>query len=215
MKQVIIDYSSEPNCLKELRDNGREYEDLKNGCLKEVRTILKTSQNEFCAYCERKLTPTIFIEHYKSREEHPELQLEFSNFIAVCSGKTYIDKLTGKHIEHCDTSKANQEIKIDPRIKEHIDSIYYESDSTIKSTNSDFNNDLNATLKLNSELIRKRREEVFDRNFKNLRESAHKLNLNFNDTIQLGIKKSFETNTEYSGYLNYRYKKLAEENNPT
>jgi len=215
LKKVTINYSSEPICLKELRDKGYTYDDLKDECLKEVRKILNESQFGFCAYCERRLTSTIFIEHYKSRDSYPNLQLVFSNFLAVCSGKTYLCKRTGDHIEHCDTSKGDDQIKLDPRNKDHIATIYFESDSTIKSTDPEFNEDLNVKLKLNSNLLKGKREEEFNRNFKNLREIALKLNLDFKQTIQLGLEKSKDNISEYSGYINFRYLKLSENGNPT
>lgn len=214
MKQIKIEYNAEPDCLKELRDNQYSYEDLKDDCIKLVRQILNSSQFGLCAYCERRLTSTTFIEHYNSREHHPEEQLKFNNFIAVCSGKTYLCKKTGKHLEHCDTSKGEQAIQIDPRQKEHIDTIYYESDASIKSSNSGFDHDLNDILKLNLGLLKKKREDEFNRNFKNLRAVAIKLNLDKQNAIELGIRKLNENLTEYSGYLHFRYSKILDGNKP-
>jgi uncharacterized protein (TIGR02646 family) len=144
MTLIEIDLNLEPLCLKDLRSNSlNTYSDLKDVCKTEVTDVLREGQKNLCAYCQKSILDVITIEHYLSQAEHPNAQLDFSNFLGVCTGKFYIDKMTGKHVEHCDTSRKNISLSIDPRQHGHIKTIYYGDDGKIRSKDANFDSDLN------------------------------------------------------------------------
>lgn len=111
----MIDTDKEPQCLETLRTNGHHYIDLKGECKNEVRAELSEQQKSYCAYCERKLDPLVFIEHYISQSQDPSQELVFSNFLGVCSGKYYLDKMTGKFIPHCGDSRQSLALSINTK----------------------------------------------------------------------------------------------------
>ena len=208
MKTVTIQYDKEPECLRKLRENGDTYESLKNSCKEAVRNIIAKDQGGTCAYCEKRLTNHVFLEHFISRSADPSKELNFDNFLGVCSGKTYIDKITGKHIPHCDTSKGEHPLSVDPRELSHIKTLYYESDASLRSNNSQFDSEITSLLNLNFDRLKVMRENEFNRNFRNLREASHKLGLSKKQTIELGLRKLGENLAEYSSYLEHRYSTL-------
>lgn len=210
MTLVEIDYTLEPECLQTLRMNPiKRYSDLKDECKKEVVDLLKSEQNYLCAYCQKSISDIVNIEHYFSQSQFPALQLSFSNFLGVCSGKFYTDKKTGKHIEHCDTRRGNIPLNIDPRNAEHINTIYYESDGKIKSSQNDLDNDLNNTLNLNfSELCEKRNEKF--KEYLDLQISqGQDLNFGKAEIFRRAIEVLNNTYPEYCGYLKFRLEALA------
>jgi uncharacterized protein (TIGR02646 family) len=212
MTLVEIDTTLEPECLTELRNNKENtFSNLQGECRQEVVNLLRSSQNILCAYCQRSISDVMTIEHYYSQSDFPDLQLIFSNFLGVCSGKFYIDKKTGKHIEHCDTRRGNIPLNIDPRNTEHIDTIYYESDGKIKSSKIDLDNDLNNTLNLNfSELCEKRNEKF--KEYLDLQISqGHDLHLGKAEIFRRAIVALNNTFPEYCGYFRFRLETLKNE----
>ncbi len=210
MRLINIDVDSEPDCLKKLRNENKTYDDLKDDCLKKVRKLLNTQQEGYCAYCEQKFKSIVFIEHYISQQEDNTQDLMFSNFLGVCSGKFYVDKKTGKHIAHCDTSRGATPLTINPKLQEHIDTIFYDENGRIASTNPDFNKDIDDILNLNFEELIELRDKEFKRNFYNLSKFARQFKLSKKETYKRGLKASNSGKMDFPSYLSYRYKKLLE-----
>jgi uncharacterized protein (TIGR02646 family) len=115
----------------------------------EVRTSLKDQQQGYCAYCEREIKQSVFIEHYIPQSTDHSQALKYDNLLGVCSGKLYRDKMTGEHVQCCSSSKASISLSINPRSQHHIDQICYENDASIGSNNANHDQDLDNTLNLN------------------------------------------------------------------
>jgi len=210
MRLISIDLDTEPNCLKELRSEKKVYSDLKDECLKEVRELLKIQQGGYCAYCEQKFKSIVFIEHYISQEEDNTQDLTFSNFLGVCSGKFYLDKNTGEHIEHCDTSRGAKQLQINPKLENHINTILYDENDRIRSTNPDFDEDINSVLNLNFKELVDSRNKEFMNSFDNLLIVANQLKLSKKETFEKGVSISGSGIVDFPNYLHYRYKALLD-----
>jgi len=208
MRLISIDLGTEPDCLKELRSENKTYNDLKDECLKEVRELLKIQQEGYCAYCEQKFKSIVFIEHYVSQEEDNTQDLMFSNFLGVCSGKFYLDKKTGQHIEHCDTSRGAKRLQINPKLENHINTILYDENDRIRSTNSYLDKDINNVLNLNFKELVDARNKEFKKSFDNLLIVAKQLKLSKRESFEKGVSIVSSGIVDFPGYLHYRYKNL-------
>ena len=80
---------------------------VKYSPIPELREALLKEQGYLCAYCMRRIPTkdsnsdeTSRIEHVKSRKNHPELQLDYSNMVICCPGAI------GDGVSfHCDKSR--------------------------------------------------------------------------------------------------------------
>jgi uncharacterized protein (TIGR02646 family) len=212
MTLVEIDISKEPACLKALSSNpAMTYEtDLQGECRIEVRELLKREQNNLCAYCQKDITGVMTIEHYIAQSDvdnnGQNLQLNFSNFLGVCTGKFYLNRMTGTHAEHCDTSRRKIPLQIDPRIPEHINTISYTDDFKIISSDHDFNSDLNTILNLNIDGICNLRQSAFNRYLELISENwTGDITIEF---YQKTLRDLRNNPPEYYGYIKYRFEQL-------
>ena len=222
MRYIQFNTDAEPDCLKSLRENSKfSFEDLRGECKEKVQNILKEQQNGFCAYCEQKFKSIVFIEHYKpqSKDSNKLDVLRFDNFLGVCSGKYYlnIQDKSKEYIPHCDTSKGDKTISIDPRNLEHINTLFYDEYNAIKSTNEKFDYDLNKTLNLNFPQLRDRRGKVFNKSLDNLIKAAKLKKLNKKSAYTIALASVQKGKYEFTGFLTFRYLKLLKsiENNNT
>lgn len=136
-------------------ENFREKNAVKKGLLKE--------QGYLCAYCmsrigedEYNIESEVRIEHYNCQDDHPDLQLQYSNMLAVCTttmGKSPKDQT-------CDVKKGNAPIFINPQNSHHISTIRYNKTGEISSIDSQFAEDLTKTLGLNNGYLPANRREV-------------------------------------------------------
>lgn len=112
-----------------------------------VRKALLEEQGNLCAYCMCRIEndPTkTRIEHYKSQSRFPELQLDYKNMLAVCTGGEGGDPA---HYT-CDKSRANACLHINPQERSHMEAIWYHNDGRIDTKNENFRQDID-TLNLN------------------------------------------------------------------
>lgn len=132
-----------------------------------IRNYLLEEQGYLCAYCMRaighdpnKQYKEVRIEHYKCQEKFEGQALDYYNMLAVC---TYSEGLN-QNKQHCDFSKKNRVLHINPLIKDHITTISYGNiKGNIESINTDFNNDLESLLKLNCDhLMYSRRDSLLN-----------------------------------------------------
>lgn len=137
------------------------YDTFRNPLKKDVIELLLKEQGHICAYCMRRIPderegiPRVKIEHWDARNgEHGETcgsygALDYSNFLAVCSGnqndcsKSKEEKLT------CDARRGSKKLTVNPLKPETLSTIYYTEDGWIAASDSDINNDLTITLNLN------------------------------------------------------------------
>lgn len=154
MKRIVK--GKEPQSLLEHRlkphtdyDNYNEKDNL--------RRALLTEQGYICCYCMQRISDKkMKIEHWKSQDEYPDLQLDYNNLLGACKG----GEGSPKHLQHCDTKKGNTEITINPldTIKNCEDFIKYRGNGEICSGDEAINSELDEVLNLNQTLVNNRRE---------------------------------------------------------
>jgi uncharacterized protein (TIGR02646 family) len=157
MKQITKN-RNEPNSLKQYRLTtpnptyfGFDRSELKNTLLIE--------QGYICCYCMQRINfDTMKVEHFKSQEVYPNLQLTYSNLLGACIG----NEGKPKHLIHCDTSKANQEISLDTtNLTINCENfIKYSSNGKIYSDRDDVNKELDKILKLNLQTLVDERKSI-------------------------------------------------------
>lgn len=135
-----------------------------------VREALVLEQGAICAYCMQRIhldissdSPTD-IEHYHSQDNHPELQLDYTNMLGVCKGNS--QNKAAAHLYHCDKSKDQPKNKpflpltVNPLERHSVDTIRYRSDGTIYSENETINDELDIILNLNEPNLVTYRKQV-------------------------------------------------------
>ena len=133
----------------------------------ELRASLKEEQGYICAYCmqriptneeeqERHKTVTK-IEHIICRAKNDvELHLDYNNMVVCCSG------ISGEYT-HCDESKGKKIITFDLFSDPFFQTLSYSIGSgAIKSSNSQWDAEINEVLNLNNKLLKNNRKSVLD-----------------------------------------------------
>lgn len=149
---------------KERNTPGISYETARKD---DLRLSLLEEQGGLCGYCMRRIVfkpgtaTNTRIEHLKPRtlslaEGKPEETLAYGNMILCCNGD-----IDGDRNLHCDASKGEMEIHLNPFDAAAIATISYSSkDGSIKSSNVDFDRDLNEVLNLNHPRLAANRKSV-------------------------------------------------------
>jgi len=156
-----IKKSNEPNGLKEYRNSGGEWDDfsLERGKA-ELKERLLTEQKSLCAYCMGAIKfDNMKVEHWHPRANYPKKKLEYTNLLAVCQG------CYGSGTEqqqHCDTSKGDRPISINPQNRTHIKAVSYKNNGQICSTINEHQNDIDNVLNLNIRPLVKNRKSLLD-----------------------------------------------------
>ena len=127
------------------------------------RAILK-EQGHLCAYCMNRISfDSMRIEHMACRDLHTKLKLTYNNLLGCCCGNTQGEK-------HCDQSKdttrgqkpVHHVLRLSPLRKECIDSLSYTSKGLIKSSNKEWDDDLNEALQLNIDALKENRHKTLE-----------------------------------------------------
>ena len=209
MIQIIK--SNEPDCLKALRNNEENnYDNLQDECLTITRNLLSDDQKGLCAYCQRVLEPSIFIEHYIPQTVDDSKVLMYSNFLGVCSGKYYLNRKTGKHIEFCSCSRGNKYLSVNPELNSSISTIYYDDENKVRSSNSKIDIDLNDILNLNFEELCLDRNNAYTNLIKSIFELGQKFKLTKIDIYKKVLKSFDDRPVEFLGFLVFRLQKLID-----
>ncbi|MFK8163257.1 MAG: retron system putative HNH endonuclease [Lewinella sp.] len=167
--------------MAEYRNGGGKYDD---GMPPETRRVvvnqLLEEQNYLCAYCCASInSKTMKIEHWKTRTNHPDQDLVYTNLLAVCYG----DRFCSTEL-HCDRSREEKtELTITPLRKDQIDKVFFEKGTgRINSSDPELAFDLITPkrLNLNCNLLTKQRSTVLAR-FRNALESKRKRELRKNN----------------------------------
>lgn len=135
---------------------------VKYNPIPELREALLKEQGYLCAYCMRRIptqdgnsNETSRIEHLKSRRNHPELQLDYSNMVICCPGA-----IDGVNF-HCDKLKGENDVSFNIFDEHFISTISYSSkDGTIRSSNKIYNKEMNVLLNLNHPSLKLNRYHV-------------------------------------------------------
>lgn len=207
MIYIEIPEIEEPECLSNLKHTaGAMYFDLTGICKDEVEKKLISLQNGLCAYCQKSIIRVKTIEHYFPVSKEPSRQLDWNNFIAVCSGCWYLNTHNNDKILYCSKSRGNHDLKFNPKNREHIESLYYE-DYCIKSVDPILNKDLSSELNLNFDEIKSARKQALIDFEKKSKLNAIKSGISKDQYLPKALDIIKSTNPEYSGYLIFIYSK--------
>lgn len=160
MRQIVK--GAEPNSLTEHR--AVPHSSYDNYVDKEgLRAALVAEQRGLCCYCMDRISPEpkkMKIEHWRCVSRYPLEQLDYGNLLGACLGGE------GKEskFQHCDTRKADRDLRWNPANPEHrIESrIEYRADGSIKSLDNYFNGQLDEVLNLNTPYIKNGRKRILD-----------------------------------------------------
>ena len=138
------------------------YKTLTNPLRKRVIDLLMKEQGHLCAYCMRKIpddrdvpdeTIRVTIEHWYPRNpasgEDRGQGLDYSNFLAVCSGNRGKRHTRKKRDYTCDAKRDSKELRVNPLMPITLSSIKYSEDGRIQADDPAINEDLTVTLNLN------------------------------------------------------------------
>ncbi len=176
-----IQKQREPDSLRELRQTeGAAY----TGPRIAWQEKLLEEQGHICAYCMGRISierstdkgakPKVEIEHYRSRETRPDLQLVWRNMLGVCNGSHGLKP----HCDKADGGKNQQGVFIRGKIhgavtlarlnplsrQDSEDLLAYSLSGEIKSINGnpEVEDDLNFRLNLNDEKLVAYRQDQLD-----------------------------------------------------
>lgn len=202
---ILITKNKEPKEWTEYRNTpGVDYQAIPEL----VQSLLK-EQGYICAYCMRRI-PTKDklrkkdgnhyvltnedhrVEHIKSRELHDDLKLEYTNMVVCCPGHIGTE-------DHCDRLKGARDISFSPLDRQFIDTIKYNSDGAILSTNEAFDKEINQTLNLNTELLKINRKAMLIQVITQINVACKKGKSWDKKTLELYLKKYSEKHFEKDG----------------
>ena len=158
----MITKGAEPNSLTHHR--AQAHSDYDNYTQKaDLRVALVGEQKGLCCYCTGRVraeSTAMKIEHWQSQANYPQQQLVYGNLLGAClggEGKSPAE-------QHCDTKKANRDLKWNPADTAHVieTRLRYLVDGTVTSSDEDFNTQLNDTLGLNFSYLKSSRKAVLD-----------------------------------------------------
>lgn len=124
-----------------------------------MKQELISEQGNICAYCMTKITTeNSTIEHYiprNGKNGDASLSLDYKNLLLVCNN----GRGDNTKERHCDVSKGDKLISVNPCKKEDIEKIKYNTrNGEIKSDDKNINDDLNITLNLNNMTLKNNRK---------------------------------------------------------
>lgn len=158
----IITKGAEPNSLRQHR--AQAHSDYDNYAQKdELRTALVNEQKGLCCYCTgriRAVSTAMKIEHWQSQTDYPQQQLAYGNLLGAClggEGKSPAE-------QHCDTRKADRELKWNPANAAHVieGRLRYLADGAVEALDVEFNTQINDVLGLNLNYLKSSRKAVLD-----------------------------------------------------
>ena len=147
---IFIQKGSEPNAWMRYRlTKGVEFR-----AIPELKDSLLKEQGYLCAYCMARIDKDhMKVEHFKPQSLYLQDIFAYGNLLACCLGKTQEES-------HCDTSKGNAEISLSPLSSSCVNTLSYESGTgKIKSSDPDYDRELDCPLHLNTPIIRQNRRE--------------------------------------------------------
>lgn len=159
-----ITKAREPASLTEHRVSAHcNYGNYASDEKQELREALVQEQRGLCCYCMVRLQATreaMKIEHWQCQEKYPDRQLDYTNMLGACLG----GEGQPSDLQHCDTSKGMKDLRFNPAEPTHnIERrVRFEIDGSIRSTDSDFNTELDDVLGLNLAVLKNARKGVVD-----------------------------------------------------
>ena len=206
----IVKKQRVPTIFGQIKSRRENYDDLVSEEKDAMKQVLLEEQGYKCAYCMSNINMNnSTIEHYiprKGTNGDMSLSLDYRNLFAVC------DTTRGcpEEEQTCDVKKGDKLLHIDPRLQEHIDTIYYDRSGYIRSSFSsgtdNFDDDLNQILNLNSRQLLNNRISAWKTLMQRMNKKKDKTWTA--DFIHKYIEKlsGADDRTAYSGFLVYLLK---------
>lgn len=179
------------------------YDLLESKAKEALGKALATEQGHLCVYCMSRIGDhDMKIEHLYPRHDEmgkgAELSVEYTNLFASCRG----GEGEPKRLQTCDTHKGNAIISVNPLNSDSIAKISYGYDGKVKSDDSDIEQDLNDTLNLNVEKLKRNRLEAWN----HMRARIARKNLNeqikmYTAFIEGEGQVNSDMKMEYAGFL--------------
>lgn len=146
---IHIQKKREPKVFTEYRlSAGATYDGMDSDVKSELIKSLIEEQGSLCAYCMSRIEcDKARIEHFLPQSKYPDLQLEYSNLLAVCQGQEKHGEKMRESEKTCDAKKENKIILINPLQEKTLKDITYTHEGIIES--SSYHEDINDTLNLN------------------------------------------------------------------
>lgn len=159
-----IEKSGEPSCLTEHRAKAHStYGNLSEECKDKIRAALVREQRGLCCYCMGRIRAdreSMKIEHFRCQTNNVGKQLVYANLLGACYGGHGQPRKN----QHCDTRKADDDVKFNPSLVAAMieTRVRYDSVGGIASDDPDFNTQLEDVLNLNLPLLKNNRKGVLD-----------------------------------------------------
>jgi uncharacterized protein (TIGR02646 family) len=153
----------EPESLREYRKKEHSrYGDYREK--QDLRKSLVGEQRGLCCYCMCRIIPVelqMKIEHWRSQSRYPDQQLTYSNLLGACLGGQRSTPADERDVDrHCDTSKGDKDLGMNPASEDVAGTISYLPDGRIRSSNDNFDAELSSILNLNSYAMVNRRKRA-------------------------------------------------------
>jgi len=134
-----------------------------------LRASLVREQSGLCCYCMCRIENSprsVRVEHWhpQSGERGKQLELEYQNLLAACSGQIANRQRKVLH-SHCDHAKGNQLLAVNSANADHhgrLLSVSYKRDGTIHCRDPELEVQLNAVLNLSNDVLKDRRKAARD-----------------------------------------------------
>lgn len=153
----------EPASLKRHRQSGGKYGTYRSR--DELLAALVKEQRGLCCYCMTRIPAKdgeARIEHWHSQAHYPGEQLDYANLLAACPGGENKGQTPGP--QHCDKHKRDKGLNFNPADPGHAveKKIFYLDDGTIRSTDEEFDEQINHVLNLNLKTLMNQRKARID-----------------------------------------------------
>ena len=158
IEMIYIKKKNTPIIFADAKRKYEHYDELPGDVKEKLKEYLINEQGHLCAYCMSRITnQTSTIEHYIPRKGQfgkSSLSLDYRNLLAVCNNVR-----NGRGGDrHCDVSKGDKLISVNPCRETDINYIRYNSNGEILSDKGEFNADFNVILNLNNSTLMNNRK---------------------------------------------------------
>lgn len=133
-----------------------------------VRASLVAEQRGVCCYCTDRIEPTdaaMKIEHrvpQRGPAGDATRTLDWANLLGACRGEVPNASGRGAKLLHCDSSKAEHALPIDPTDAAHMAAIGYTRAGCVTSPRAEHQQAIDVVLNLNADALVERRRRALD-----------------------------------------------------
>lgn len=131
----------------------------------DIRDALDAEQRGVCCYCTDRIRPSaagMKIEHRVAQSVDEGRSLDWTNLFGACLGEAPDPSGRGARLTHCDSSKGDRSIEIDPTNPSHVAGLTYERSGRLRSSQPRHQADIDDVLRLNIGPLLDRRREALE-----------------------------------------------------